>query len=120
MHKIASALPYAIAIVAGAALWIATASVGGRVEPWDAPIYWQVAYPTSIVLSGVLGFTFPTNAWRWAVIVIFTQVVVMIMRGAGLGLLPLGLILLAILSLPAVALAALAAILRLRMRKAGI
>ncbi len=105
---------YATAIAAGAILWTATAVLGGKREPWDVPSYWTIAYPIAIGLSGLLGYRFPLNPWRWAVLVVFMQLVVMIARGSGFGLLPLGMILLGILSLPAIAVASWAAKLRLR------
>jgi hypothetical protein len=108
-----SKVAYALAAGAGAVLWITTAIIGGRTEPWDSPGYWSVAYPLAIVLSGVLGYLFTRAPWRWAVTLMFMQAPVMVFGGAGFGLLPLGLIVLAVLSLPAVALASFAAKVRL-------
>ena len=112
MHETPQKLPYGIAIVTGTILWFATSQVSGRRELWDSSVYWTVAYPLAIVLSGILGYLFPQRPWRCAVTVMFTQMIVMVVGGSGFGLLPLGLLLLAILSLPAVALASLAAKLR--------
>ncbi len=103
---------YAVAIAAGAALWLATSYATGKSEPWDSSAYWTVAYPVAIALSGGLGFAFPQRPWRWALAVMLSQAAVMILAGAGLGLLPLGLVLLAALSLPGIVLAAVAARLR--------
>ena len=97
---------------AGLALWFATASLGGRTEPWDSGLFWAGSYPLAIVLAGLFGWFFPERPWRWAAILIFSQAPVMFVRGADLGLLPLGLILLGVLSLPAIGLAALGAGLR--------
>jgi hypothetical protein len=108
----ASRLAYTIAAVAGVALWLATSALGGRSEPWDAPIYWSVAYPVALMLSAGLGYLFPQRPWRWALTVMFMQAAVMVVGGAGLGLLPLGLVVLGVLSLPAVLFAGLAARLR--------
>jgi len=102
-------LPYALAGVCGIILWTVTAAVGGRSEPWDTEIYWSVSYPLSVAASAVLGYLFPKRAWRWAVVLTFTQGAVMLLGGSGLGLLPLGLVLLAILSVPPVLAATLAA-----------
>lgn len=109
---------YAIAIVAGVALWTVTAAIGGRTEPWDSPGYWSVAYPLAILLAGALGYLFPHRPWRWAVVLMFMQGVVMLFSGSGAGLLPLGLIALSVLSLPAVAFASFAA--RLSLRKGAV
>lgn len=114
MNESSTRLAYAIAMVAGTVLWVATSRISGKAEPWDSSIYWTVAYPVAIVLTGLLGYAFPQRPWRWAVTLMFMQAPVMVMGGSGLGLLPLGAILLAVLTLPAVALARLAARLRLR------
>lgn len=102
-------LPYAAASVGGIVLWTVTSAVGDRTEPWDTEIYWSFSYPLSIAASAVLGYLFPTRAWRWAVVLTFMQGAVMLLGGSGLGLLPLGLVLLSILSLPPIAAALLAA-----------
>lgn len=109
MHDPSARLPYAIAIIGGTVLWTLTAAVGGRTEPWDTPGYWSVAYPLSIVLAGAMGYVFAERAWRWALALTFSQLIVMILGGSGLGLLPIGLALLGILSLPAVVAATVAA-----------
>jgi len=105
MNKNPSRLAYALAIVSSAALWVATAAISGKAEPWDSTVYWTVSYPLAIVLAWVLGYAFPQRPWRWALVVMFTQAAVMIAAGSDVGLLPLGLILLAVLSIPAVVLA---------------
>ncbi len=120
-------MPYALSLAFGSALWVATALLSGRREPWDWSGYWTVSYPIAIAMAGVLGFVFPDRPWRWALAVMFpwrwalavmfTQAIVMIAGGSGLGLLPLGLVLLAVLALPAIGLAQLAA--RLRRRDDG-
>jgi len=115
MKEHSTRLAYAIAIVTGTVLWVATSRISGKAEPWDSSIYWTVAYPVAIVLAGLLGYAFPQRPWRWAAILMFMQAPVMVMGGAGFGLLPLGAILLTVITLPAVALARLAA--RVRQRK---
>jgi hypothetical protein len=101
-----------VAFVAGIALWGATCVIGGRAEPWDAPVFWQVSYPTAVVISGLFGLAFPERAWRWPIYLFASLLLVMIALGADFGLLPLGLVLLAAISLPGVGLALLAARLR--------
>ena len=108
----ASRLAYTSAAFAGMALWLATSAIGGRSEPWDAPIYWSIAYPVALVLAAGLGYFFPQRPWRWALTLMFMQAAVMVLGGAGLALLPLGLVVLGVLSLPAVLFAWLAARLR--------
>jgi len=109
MNETSARLPYAVAIIGGAAYWTLAAAIAGEREPWDDPSYWSIAYPLSIVLAAVLGYVFPHRPWRWALVLTFMQAVVMILGGSGLGLLPIGLVLLGILSLPAIAAAVMAA-----------
>jgi len=96
---------YAIAAIAGMALWSATAILGGRAEPWDSGFYWTVSYPLALLASALLGYLYPRRPWRWALVLINSQLLIMIAAGSDFSLLPLGLILLAVLSLPALALA---------------
>jgi len=112
------ATAYAIAIVGGAALWLATAAISGRREAWDSSLYWTVAYPLSIVVAGALGYRFPEKPWRWALAVMLAQAVALAFAGSDFSLLPLGLILFAALALPAVVLARIMAKLRLRKENA--
>jgi hypothetical protein len=107
-------LAYGLALAAGLCIWTVTAMLGHRIEPWDDPAYWSVGYPAAVVVSGVLGFFFPEQAWRWGAALVFSQAIVMTARGAGFSLLPMGLILLGILSLPPAGAAMLAAWLRRR------
>ena len=109
-----SRLAFAIAFVTSTILWMATSIISRKVEPWDANGYWTIAYPLAIALAGVLGYLAPDRPWRWAAIIMFTQVIVMIGGGAGLGLLPLGLVVLALLTVPAIAVAKAAASFRIR------
>jgi hypothetical protein len=110
----ATARAYLIAALVGLALWAATAVLGGRAEPWDVGFYWTVSYPLALIGAAVLGYAFPSRSWRWALVLVCSQLPVMMASGSGLGLLPLGLVLLAILSLPAIAVARFGASMRLR------
>ena len=102
------AWPLACSCLLGTALWTATAIAGGGGEPWDSELYWSASYPCALALAAAIGFLFPDRPWRWAAVLIFSQLVVIAASAPGLGLLPLGLILLGLLSLPAIALAAVA------------
>ena len=105
----ATVIAYGTSAVLGLLLWTLTAHGSHRTEPWDAPGYWTISYPIAIGLSGVLGLTFPQRPWRWAAVLMFSQLVVMLLGGSDASLLPLGLILMAALTLPAAALATLCA-----------
>lgn len=102
-------LAYAFSILAGLLHWSAAAHFGQRREPWDSELYWTLFYPVAVLLCGILGVVFPDRPWRWALCLIFSQLVVMVASGSGFGLLPLGAVMLAILSVPAIGAALLAA-----------
>jgi peptidoglycan/LPS O-acetylase OafA/YrhL len=109
------AVPFAIALCAGAAVWILASIVGGRREAWDSDAYWTVGYPLALLVSGALGYRFPERAWRWALAVFAGQFVAMVVRNGEIGgLAPLGLALFAIFALPAVAVAMVASRMRRR------
>ena len=105
---------FALSILTGSLLWIATAQLAHTREPWDSDLYWTAAYPSAVLLSGLLAIAFPQRPWRWALCLMFSQLAVMLATGSGLGLLPMGLVLLAILAIPAIGMALLAGRLRLR------
>ena len=103
------------ALAAGALLWLGTATVSGRREAWDSPLYWSAAYPLCIVIAASFAYLAPEKPARWAFSVMLVQPIVMMFGSGGdFGLLPLGLILFAILALPAFAAAKVAASIRLR------
>jgi len=107
---------YALAMIAGALLWLVTSVVSGQGEAWDSSLYWTVAYPLAILFSGLLGYLAPRRPWRWALAVMLVQPVVMVLTSpASPSMLPLGLVLFLILSLPAMAAALLGAFVRARM-----
>lgn len=99
-------LAYTLSITTGLLVWVAAAHIGQEREPWDSELYWTLFYPLAVLICGILGAVFPERPWRWAICVIFSQLLVM--AGAGLGLLPLGAVMLAILSVPAAGAAMLA------------
>lgn len=101
-----------VAVLFGLALWAATAYFGGRQEPWDSPLYWSASYPLALTASGLLGFWAPRQPWRWAALLIFSQILVLAASASDISLLPLGLIVLACLALPAIGLAQVGARLR--------
>lgn len=112
MNKDVTQQAYMFATGGGLILWIATALLSARAEPWDSGLYWFVSYPLALTGAALLGYAYPQRPTRWALALIFSQLLVMIFSGSGLGLLPLGIILLGILSLPALALAKFGAYLR--------
>jgi len=113
-----SIVPLTIAAVAGMVLWIAASFISGKKEAWDASVYWTVAYPVAIVLSGLLGLFYPKWAWRWPLALFVFQFVGMVVRSGELGnLWPLGLLLFIALSVPGILAAQAAAWLRARLKR---
>lgn len=108
---------YAASIGGGAILWLVTSAISGRMEAWDASLYWTAAYPLSIGLAGCLGYWAPEKPWRWGLAVMLAQAVALAMAGSDFSLLPLGLILFSVLALPAIGLAHFTAKIRLRAEK---
>ena len=96
---VSSGLP--IGLVLGAAIWVLSASITGRQEPWDSP---GMYYAAALLGAGLIGgFLVPAH-WAEVAIGVFTgQAVVLLARvladpGNG-GLWPLGLLLLGFYSL---------------------
>jgi peptidoglycan/LPS O-acetylase OafA/YrhL len=113
-----SIVPLTIAAVAGMVLWISASFISGKKEAWDASVYWTVAYPAAIVLSGLLGLLYPKWAWRWPLALFVFQFVGMVVRSGELGnLWPLGLLLFIVLSVPGILAAQGAAWLRARLKR---
>jgi hypothetical protein len=103
-------VPLTVAVVFGAASWMAASALTGKREAWDSSAYWAVAYPGAIVVSALLGHFYPERPWRWAIALFEAQAVAMCVRNGELGsLLPLALALFAFIALPGVVAAKLAA-----------
>ncbi|HNR91347.1 MAG TPA: hypothetical protein PKO41_02870 [Dokdonella sp.] len=95
-------------------LWIVTAAISRRVEAWDSPLYWMLAYPFSIALAGWLGAQVPEKPWRWGLGVMLAQAGVLAVSSGSFGLLPLGMIVFSVLALPPIVAARFMAKRRLR------
>jgi len=117
MNERAVNIAYTLAIIGGAVLWQATATISGKTEAWDDSVYWSVTYPLSILLAGWLGYQFPEKPWRWGYAIMFGQAGMMLLFSSGFGLLPLGLILFGLLALPAAIFAQIIARIRLHVQK---
>lgn len=88
------------ALLAGGTGWALAAGLGGRVEAWDSPVYYQVAYPFFALMAGLLGYIRPGHPWRWALGIALGQALVAFARNPTGNLLTLGLIAFAIYSAP--------------------
>ena len=105
MKKISALHPYIIAFVGGGILWVGTMIVSGRTEAWDSVLYWIAAYPSAIIIAGVLGYLVPEKPWRWALSLMLIQPVLLMIATLDFSMLPLGLILFGLLSLPPILIA---------------
>jgi len=93
---------YAIALVAGAAVWILVSRATGRAEAWDSDAYFSLGIPVVCFTALLLGIVQPFHAWRWGVMPSVGQLVALLVsQGVG-NLLPLGVFVFAILAVPAV------------------
>jgi hypothetical protein len=96
---VSTGLPIGLAL--GAGIWLLSASITGRQEPWDSP---GMYYPSALLGAGLLGGFLIPGHWAEVGVGIFTgQAVVLLGRtmadpGSG-GLWPLGLLVLALYSL---------------------
>jgi hypothetical protein len=97
--QISSGLP--IGLVLGAGIWVLSASITGRQEPWDSP---GMYYAAALLGAGLIGgFLVPAHWAEVAVGVFIGQAVVLLARvladPADGGLWPLGVLLLGFYSL---------------------
>ena len=115
MMRIALVRSAAIAAVAFA-YWEAVRFLGNVAEPWDAPEYWTIAYPFSLLLAAAAGWLLRGSAVRAALLVTFAQLPVLLLHGAGSPMLAMGVAMLAALTVPAMLAAALGGWLRRRSR----
>lgn len=100
MQRLSSRWAMISALVAGAVLWVATTSLTGRREAWDASGYWTVTYPLCLLVAALLGWLAPDRAWRWGMALMLAQAVTMAAMSREFGLLPLGLIMFGVMAVP--------------------
>ena len=72
-------------------------------DPTELLSYWQIGYPVSILLSGIMGMFFPDRPWRWSIYIIFVQFVMGMFTTKGdWNLLPPGIGFYALLTVPCI------------------
>lgn len=104
-----SLTPAALASLIGVLLFVMVALLTHKREPWDASVYWVLAYPLALLACGWLGYRYPERSWRWALIMFEVQFIAMCVRNGEVGnLWPMGMALFAIIALPGVLAAKLA------------
>jgi hypothetical protein len=109
---VSTGLPIGLAL--GAAIWVLSASITGRAEPWDAN---GPYYPAALLVAGFVGGLLVAGHWGEVAVGVYAgQALVLLGRvlsdtGSG-GLWPLGLMVLGLYSLIALAGALLGSALR--------
>jgi hypothetical protein len=99
--KTSTRLAIVLAASVGVALWFVASLLTSKREPWDASVYWVVAYPLALLACAFLGYRFPERPWRWALVLFESQFLAMCVRTGELGnLWPLGMLLFAVVALP--------------------
>ena len=98
-----NAVPYAISLIAGLVICLVVAKLGGRREPWDSSLYFVAGIPLMCLVAFVLGYLYPTRAWRWALSMAVGQSIALLMGGGSLSLWPLAIVAMTIVSLPQLA-----------------
>lgn len=93
----------AISLGIGTTVWMVFKGIAPSQDPTELLSYWQIGYPISILLSGVMGIFFPDRPWRWAVNIIWIQFVMgLITTKSDLNLLPPGIFLYMLLTVPCI------------------
>ncbi|HWA58257.1 MAG TPA: hypothetical protein VG692_13440 [Gemmatimonadales bacterium] len=100
MPRVSASRALVLSLFLGAGLWLATTTLTGRREAWDAPSYWTVTYPLCLVAAAAVGYLSPERAWRWGLAVMLAQAVTMAVLSREFGLLPLGLLMFGVLAVP--------------------
>ncbi|KJZ31728.1 hypothetical protein TW83_07170 [Paracoccus sp. S4493] len=87
--------------IAGIVLWGGFAAVQGVAEPWDAGVYWTLAYPALLLASGLAGAWLVRRAWLAGLMLTMAQLPAMLLWSRGDGMVPFAVALLAALAVPA-------------------
>ena len=94
-------------LIVGAVYWQIFCRVTGAREPWDAPTYWTVAYPVSVIFSGIIGRFLGAHGWFGGALLTLVQLPVMWLNNGSGPLWIVGLIFLIVLAIPCAAVSAL-------------
>lgn len=95
-----SALPCALAAIAGFTVCLAITSVTGRREAWDAGEYFTIGIPLMCAVIFAISYRFPHRSWRWVLCMAVGQGTAMALGGGSLSLWPLSIIAMTVVSLP--------------------
>lgn len=75
-------------------------------EPWDAPVYWTVAYPLAVAVSGVVGWFLRSHGWLSGTVINLAQMPIILLNSSMGALAAVGLLFMILLTVPAAALSA--------------
>jgi len=104
---------FALALFGGT-YWQIVCLVWQVAEPWDAPLYWTVAYPLAVGVSGIVGWFLRSRGWIAGAVINLAQMPIILLNN-GLGpLWAVGLLILILMTIPAASLSALAGRLAIR------
>src|SRR5690349_6131784 len=98
--KPASVVPYVVALIAGFAICLAVAKLGGRKEPWDSSLYFVAGIPLMCLVTFALAYLYVARPLRLAVAMAAGQSIALVMGGGSLSLWPLAIVAMLVLSLP--------------------
>lgn len=85
----------------GIAAWSVFGAATGVAEPWDAGIYWTLAYPALLLASGLAGAWLRRRAWLAGLVLTLAQLPVMLVQTQAGAMALFALALLAALAVPA-------------------
>jgi len=95
----------ALALGLGAVVWSVFKVIAHTQDPTELLSYWQIGYPVSILLSGIMGLIFPDRPWRWGTYIIWVQFVMgLIITKGDLNQLSLGIVFYMLLTVPCIGL----------------
>lgn len=90
-----------LSVLTGVALEVSIQALSGRREAWDSSAYWTLGLPVVAIAAFLLGILARGTAWRWAILIIPSQVAtMMVMSGEISNLWPLAIVLGLILESP--------------------
>jgi hypothetical protein len=90
-----------LSLLTGIVLELGIHAVSGRREAWDSPQYWSLGLPLAAAVALLVGLFSRGTAWRWAALIVPSQVTTMMVRSGEIsGLWPLAMVLAAVLGMP--------------------
>lgn len=90
----------AASFLCGLAVYLAIVIATGRNEAWDDASYYVLGIPFMCFVAFMIGHSFPTRPWRWALWMAGGQVVGALLNGSSLSLLPFAVVFMIIISIP--------------------